>query len=70
MLDTPASKGQVSVLGTQAFLGPFWLVKMVSFGTHIFFIVVFADLLKRHVYDLCHILPHLKQVIFVDLLLE
>ena len=68
MLDTPANKCQVFVLGTQAFLGPFWLVKMVPFGTHIFFIVVFADL--RHVYDLCPILPHLKQVIFVDLLLE
>ena len=65
---SPASKGQVSNLGTQAFLGPFWLVKMVPFGTHIFF--VFAYLLIRHVYDLCHILPHLKQVILVDLLLE
>ena len=68
MLDTPASKGHVSVLGTQAFLGPFRLVRMVPFGTHIFF--VFAYLLIRHVYDLCPILPHLKQVIFVDLLLE
>ena len=70
MLDTPASKSQVFVLGTQAFLGPFWLVIMVPFGTHIFFIVEFADLLKRQVYDLCPTLLHLKQVILVDLLLK
>ena len=70
MLDTPANKYQVFVLGTQAFLGPFRLVKVVPFGTHIFFVVVFADLLIRHVYDLCPILPHLKQVVLVGLLLE
>ena len=70
MLDTPASNSQVFVLGTQAFLGPFWLVKMISFGTHIFFIVEFADLSKKQVYDLCPTLPHLKQVILVDLLLK
>ena len=70
MLDTPTSKGQVSVLGTQAFLGPFRLVKMVPFGTHIFFIVEFANLLEKQVYDLCPTLPHLKQVILEDLLLK
>ena len=52
MLDTPASKSQVFTLGTQAFLGPFWLVTMVPFGTHIFFALEFKKLLKRQVYDL------------------
>ena len=52
MLDTPASKSQVFTLGTQAFLGPFWLVTMVPFGTHIFFAFELMDLLERQVYDL------------------
>ena len=70
MLDTPAGKSQVFVLGTQAFLGPFWLVIMVPFETHIFFTFEFTDLLEKQVYDLCPTLPHLKQVILENLLLE
>ena len=70
MLDTPASKCQVFALDTQAFLGPFWLVIMVPFGTHIFFTFEFTDLLEKQVYDLCPTLPHLKQVILENLLLE
>ena len=70
MLDTPAGKSQVFTLGTQAFLDPFWLVTMVLFGTHIFFTLEFMDLLEKQVYDLCPTLPHLKQVMFENLLLE
>ena len=49
MLDTPASTDQVSVLGTQAFLGPFWLVIMVPFGTPFFFTLEFSYLLEKYV---------------------
>ena len=52
MQDTSAFKNQVFTLGTQTFLGPFWLVTMVPFGTHIFFALEFKKLLERQVYDL------------------
>ena len=70
MQDTPTYKNQVFTLGTQVFLDPLWLVTMILFGTHIFFILEFFDLLEKYVQNLCPTLSYLKQVIFENLLLD